>query len=128
MREVLFRGKRVDNGEWVEGYLSPFTGLDYDTKERWSIRWYILGCAEVIPETVGQFTGMTDKNGKQVFDGDILADHRGGNATVAWDGDNARWIGCDSDGWFGCAADEFSYREVIGNIHDNPELTAEVTE
>ena len=78
MREILFRGKRTDNGEWVKGYLYiTHTGAheigSYDAEiniERFTF--------DVIPETVGQFTGHTDKNKCKAFEGDILS-HCGGS-------------------------------------------------
>ena len=118
MREILFRGKRK-NGEWVIGYYTLWNEKHciYD-----GVVYYT-----VIPETVGQYTGLTDKNGKKIFEGDILEHtvqpvilvNRG---VVNWDIKNARWaMQLKTMNPSFSMFDHNSY-EVIGNIHDNPEL------
>ena len=131
MREILFRGKRKDiPGGWVYGWYQPpvkwgnhnfGTSISYFCDEGW------LDDVEVIPETIGQFTGLTDKNGKKIFEGDVVR-------CVRTHCDGKEVVGhiifrdccfCVKKGIDSPAMDLCDDFEVIGNTYDNPELLEE---
>ena len=89
MREILFRGKRIDNGEWVEGNLFVPDKVDFrkpPTEILMGIDTVRI-CYEVDPETVGQYTGLKDKNGKRASEGDICQHEKTGRIiSVSWHG------------------------------------------
>ena len=135
MREILFRGKRCDNSEWVQGYY--IRAEHHWHKHGIHKDWITLGASAnggwfalhnkyaVKSETVGQFTGLTDKNGKKIFDGDIVRYMNKETMVVVWNKDSASFAIAYSALNFNYLATISSaniYLEVIGNIHDNPEL------
>ena len=143
MREILFRGKRLDNGDWVEGaFLNDRDGSFYICPAVSDISYgdggnrRRIGCwYKVDPSTVGQYTGLKDKNGERIFEGDIIAvpyeedrDPVEGifiyyeNGKVYFDETHFGWyvkfVGDELSLW---EFDDCGV-EIIGNIHDNPEF------
>lgn len=117
MRTIKFRGKRIDNGEWVIGQLVKM----------WE-EWHILNSDNVNtaypvdPATVGQYTGLNDTNSREIYEGDIFqAGYFGGVDVVMWDNENARYIGRSPQGCISYVGREPAVK-IIGNIHDNSEL------
>lgn len=151
MREILIRGIWTETGDWVKGFYVRL----FDSKGNGSHRIYPgyaeTDCGdyypdwyEVDPETVGQFTGLTDKNGKKIFEGDIVKTHyantkksdfteqvvfhNGRFCSMFTLSKNGRMFSNLADGIPHLPQDNLPYMEwceVIGNIHDNPELLKE---
>ena len=124
MREILFRGKRSDNGNWIEGHL--FARIN----DCFIVPLPVITSKSLVDgETVGQFTGLKDRNGKKVFEGDVvhcvsMTDMA--NMVVIFEDGEFRMVLCEKykDYIPGCGfyAIRCFDKEVIGNIHDNPEL------
>ena len=146
IREVIFRGKRTDCGEWVEGDLLHYESGEMAICKGFSKYGYeateIIGRYKVIPKTIGQFTGLTDKNGKRIFEGDILdvssdvayggvAVHRLGYFVVEFHNGCFMKSALDDPqlSFFDNAKRKGLYHfistdihKIVGNIHDNPEI------
>nr|DAH70901.1 MAG TPA: YopX protein [Caudoviricetes sp.]DAP01870.1 MAG TPA: YopX protein [Caudoviricetes sp.] len=125
MREIIFKAKRLDNGEWVEGSLISFADGGRAILPSKSAALYKKGaslfstvnCLEVDPSTVCQYTGLTDKNGKKIFEGDNVYDpHENSIYTVEWNENNA--IFQMAHDWRRRSVETAYYCEIIGNIHD----------
>ena len=125
-REILFRGARVCDGHFVNGSLVEVNG-ECDSNE--SVPHIVISYGpdtfdwfEVDPETVGQFTGMTDKNGTKIFEGDIIKwiDSDGNNRIDKVLFSNGGFHLCNI--YYNLGGYKGNSLEVIGNIHDNPDL------
>lgn len=122
MRRILFRGKNLF-GKWIEGDLIQYIiyGKMHIARNSWG-----AGGQEVVPETVGQYTGVTDENGNKIFEGDIVWDnYEEERGIVQWDNDTVRFIitcstfTVDFDSVCG------EELEIVGNVYDNAELIKE---
>lgn len=123
----LFRGKRLDNGEWVQGGLSWFNNGSgsYFIACHWGLEKKYPDDIEVDPATIGQCTGLKDKNGKLIFEGDICQYETGGICYIYWNDEQANFdLKGVNYGYVSLIFDIYSAcrMEIIGNIHDNPEL------
>ena len=127
MREILFRGKSVDNGEWNYGV--PIVNTDC-VPPKYMMHVCVIGGGlgigykEVIPETVGQFTGRLDKNSREIYEGDIVRIEDSSNAIIEYSKLEAMFIFNFIGRWkiYGTWNTARKDIEIIGNIHDNPEL------
>ena len=142
-RKIKYRGKRLDNGEWVYGDLLNIAGgrvIYYgshtdcaliEDRPNLAVELYMDEVSPVDPETVAQLTGIHDKNRKEVYEEDILRvcdGKRCFNIVVKWSKEAMAFMACYCDGnqsplsWFSGLLSGTHETEVIGNIHDNPEL------
>ena len=124
MREILFRGRDKHTGKFVYGhyYTTPYAGKNGEVNTIHFISdIHSYGSHMVDPDTVGQFTGITDADGKKVFEGDIIRVF-GETYACRWDDGNCEFGVSNKRESFGIAYVYCPLMEVIGNIHDNPEL------
>lgn len=136
MREILFRGKRIDNGEWIEGYF-VYCKSEYDYEKTAEIipreadriyrgEYDLYDVREVDPDTVGQYTGLTDCGNEKLFEHDVV--------TAKFKANGARYnfkivfkngYFLFDNGYVAVLFNEIRSVRKIGNIHDNPELLGE---
>ena len=137
-RAILFKGKRKDNGEWVKGFVFEFKSkiyisemtqtfiTVYYTEE--SVADFNMRAYEIVPATLCQYTGLTDKNGKKIWENDICEMVYDGTIhiyVVVWDKTELDFKGTNGKENYGCNFEYLGCCEeivVIGNIFDNPEL------
>ena len=133
MREILFHGKRTDNGEWVEGDVLQTRYHSGHIEYQIMPQTPVSSAVPVLPETIGQFTGLADKNGVRIFEGDICRFKRFNDihvGEIVFNVTTASFV-MRYQSIVGAYGEKATQKmllsvcddiEVIGNIHDNPEL------
>lgn len=148
-RQIVFRGKRIKDGKWICGNLADYSMKVFNTTIDKKVIFgnivsfatdnfgYVVDDCAVDPETIGQFTGLLDRNGKEIYEGDIITVKGRYPRVVLWDKmmwalmpteyyhDEVLWVmnlQHPRVDWWEEFADEF---EIIGNIHDNPSLISD---
>lgn len=124
MREIIFRGKRTDNGEWIQGDLRHITDLHGGyypcIADNSNGRNNYASGVPIIPQSLGQYTGLTDKSGKKIFEGDIIKNNKGDYYEIAYLAKYTRFAPRKPGTVF--AVFPLEDTTIIGNIYENPEL------
>lgn len=128
MREIVFRGKRIDNGEWVDGHLAAYDLIapdypedTYNATGEYCGQTPYVGFIGVYAATIGQYTGLKDCRGERIFEGDILRPVWGNEYfLVGWRDEYADFdlVNCTGVS----LPSDHDRMEIVGTIHDNPEL------
>ena len=123
-REIKFRGKRIDSGEWVYGSLLQWKDGDATICANESENNNVLIKHDVNPDTVGQYTGKKDRNGKDVWEGDLLRTPEGDIMVAEWIDAKiiTRCVRPYNPRYKNSLTFAYPVSVVVGNIHDNPEL------
>ena len=141
MRQIEFRGKRIKDGKWIFGNLADYSMKVFNTTIEKKIIFgnilnfstdnfgFVVDDCAVDPDTIGQFTGLSDKNGKEIYEDDrvnVVQAERNFDIVVKWSNEAMAFMACYADGkqspfsWFTNL--RIYQLTVIGSIHDNPEL------
>lgn len=126
MRDIIFRGQRIDSKEWVYGYYANCHGADLEEHTtghfivEYPDKWH-----EIYTDTVGQYTGLCDRNGAKIFEGDIVQRNKKETFEIKWDRGgfcSSAKSSCTESGELFLPLIRIEEMEVIGNVHENKKL------